>query len=89
MLSVFDDYCTEHFPSETELSRQVVREWIDAQDTNVKNKSTANPNVPGNKLMSIRVYDLRNAHLNKIRTFHASSIIDTYLRVKGSYYKPI
>ena len=41
MLMCFDAFCAERFPEESMLSRQIVREWIDAQETSVKNKSTA------------------------------------------------
>ena len=41
MLAMFDKYCVEHHPDSAELSRQIVRGWINHKNTSIQNKSTA------------------------------------------------
>jgi site-specific recombinase XerD len=41
MLVSFDRYCDTNCPKANDLTRKVVRDWIDSQDTSVTNKTTA------------------------------------------------
>jgi len=41
MLSKFDKYCAANKPEATELTRDVVCDWINSEETSIQNKSTA------------------------------------------------
>jgi len=41
MLAKFDKYCSENFPDQAEVTREIVSTWIDLQTTSITNKITA------------------------------------------------
>ena len=41
LLARFDKYCSEHLPRATELTREVVCDWLDSENTSIPNKITA------------------------------------------------